>query len=220
MPAEHDAALLPALWFARVRCRPVVLRAIGSDDAAALADFVKALSPLSRLRRFHVALSELPPSWLRTLTRPDPAADLALLALAPGDDGRPQVVAEARYVAGDGGEPGEREFALAVADAWQGQGLGFELLRRLIDHAARHGVRRLVGDVLRDNLPLLRLAGRAGFGVRPHPTEARLVRVSQALLGATPDDVGTITRLPPAALSRAARGTSLLRAAADQTGFN
>jgi GNAT superfamily N-acetyltransferase len=177
MAAERDTGELPALWFARSSCRPVVLRRVEADDAAVFESFVKALSPMSRQRRFHFPLTVLPPSWLHRLTGPDPATELAMVAIALRD-GRPECVAEARYAVGD---DGEREFALAVADDWQGQGLGRELLRRLVTHAAARGVRHLFGDVLRDNAPMLRLAQQAGFRLGTHPADARLLRVVQTL---------------------------------------
>jgi acetyltransferase len=78
-------------------------------------------------------------------------------------------------------QPSRGEFALAVADAWQGQGLAGRLLRRLCDHASRRGLRSLFGDVLHDNLPMLRLARRQGFAIRMHPVDPRLRRVTRQL---------------------------------------
>jgi hypothetical protein len=67
---------------------------------------------------------------------------------------------DARYVLT--GEHGEAEFALTVADAWQHRGLGPALMQHLRRHARRHGVSRLVGDVLRTNPAMLRLGRRMG----------------------------------------------------------
>jgi acetyltransferase len=57
----------------------------------------------------------------------------------------------------------EAEFAVLVADAHQGKGLGAELTRRLIQVAADEKLERLVGDILPDNLVMLRLCERLGF---------------------------------------------------------
>jgi len=74
---------------------------------------------------------------------------------APG-----RIVADARYVLDDSGVTAE--FAIAVADDWQHAGLGRELLLRLADHARAHGVLRLHGDVLWDNLPMQRMVAALG----------------------------------------------------------
>ena len=74
-----------------------------------------------------------------------------------------------------------RLLALAVADGWQGRGIGRSMLRGLDRHAARHGVRCLYGDVLRDNLPMIELARSLDYRVLRHPAEARLVRVQRVL---------------------------------------
>jgi GNAT superfamily N-acetyltransferase len=74
------------------------------------------------------------------------------------------LLGEARYVR-DG--DGAAEFAIAVADAWQGRGLGRRLLAELEDRASAAGVRRLVGDTLRGNAGMIGLARKVGYAVLP-----------------------------------------------------
>src|SRR6266853_1075505 len=69
------------------------------------------------------------------------------------------------------------EFAITVADAWQGRGIGRKLLALLADSARGHGMRRIVGDVLATNTPMLRLARSQGFRADWHPEGAELRRV-------------------------------------------
>ncbi|MFO1540658.1 MAG: GNAT family N-acetyltransferase [Chloroflexota bacterium] len=59
------------------------------------------------------------------------------------------------------------EFAVLVADPWQGRGLGAELLGRLVDVARREGLRSVTGEILATNGPMLRLATRLGFRAEP-----------------------------------------------------
>lgn len=164
--------------------RLVQLRPIRASDGALLEAFFSALSPATRHRRFHGGVNNVTPALLQRMTQPDPRHEMALLAIAV-DAGRTRCVGEARYAAGDG-PPGEREFALVVADAWQGAGLGSTMLRRLDRHARDQGVERLVGDVLADNAPMIALARRHGYAVQRHPTDARLLRMSRALEPARP----------------------------------
>jgi acetyltransferase len=157
--------------------RVVVVRPVARFDAAAEQDFVRALSPASRLRRFHVGLRELPPSLLQAMTDVDHRDHVAIIAEALDADDEPRLVADARYVR-EAANPNRAEFALAVADDWQGRGLGRSLLARLARHAARQGVQRLWGDVLINNQPMLALADALGARVDASPEGADLRRVS------------------------------------------
>lgn len=159
--------------------RAVTVRAVQAADLQLESDFVAhGLTQQSRYQRFQTALSELPPGMARYFTEIDLRQHVALLALAETENG-PQQVGEVRYVC-DGELPDQAEFALAVADNWQGQGLGARLLRQLVRIARQHGVRLLYGDVLRTNIPMLALARAQGFAPRPQG-DARLVRMALAL---------------------------------------
>jgi len=61
------------------------------------------------------------------------------------------------------------EFAIVVADAWQGRGLGRALLERLIA-ARERGYARMVGSVLAMNATMLSFVKRLGFASRRDPT--------------------------------------------------
>ncbi len=162
-----------------VRIRPVRAR-----DASALGAMIRDLSPLSRLRRFHAGLRELPPDLLMRFTHPLPIDELALVATTTAA-GRETCIAEARYALGDG-PPDEREFALVVADGWQGRGIARQLLCWLLQRARRRGVARLYGDVMRDNRPMLGLADSFGFARQRHPSDVGLVRVAKTIEPALP----------------------------------
>lgn len=183
-----DTALAPAAACATRNCsarwglpdgRAVTVRAVQAADLQLESDFVAhGLTQQSRYQRFQTALSELPPGMARYFTEIDFRQHVALLALTDTGHGTQQV-GEVRYVC-DGDLPDQAEFALAVADDWQGQGLGARLLRQLVRIARRHGVHRLYGDVLRTNTPMLALARAQGFSPSTQG-DARLVRMALAL---------------------------------------
>lgn len=192
----------PVMWSAS-DCRLVLLRPVRDDDASLVETFVNGLSPQSRMRRFHTGLSSLPPAWLRWMLHPDPSHDVALLAIGV-ENGRPVCIGEARYALGEG-PPGEREFALVIADAWQGVGLGSELLRQLAEHAERRGIHRLVGDVMRDNPSMIELARRNGYAIRTHPGDPRLLQVARSLDASMPAGAAHAAAHSPVATPSAAR---------------
>jgi acetyltransferase len=178
----------PSVLIDRLRLadgREVIVRPVLAFDAAAEQDFVRALSAGSRQRRFHVGLRELPPSLLRAMTDVDHDAHVAVLAEAIGEDDDATIVADARYVRGPSAELGrnEAEFAIAVADAWQGVGLGRALMRHLSRHAARHGVQRLVGDVLPGNRAMFTITDALGGRLAASPNGPGVIRAHFDLMG-------------------------------------
>lgn len=153
----------------------LIVRPLLPQDEAAEQAFVMALSAASRYRRFHVGLRALPPSALARLVHVDHERHVALVAHPEGEDDEPTIVADARYVFTG---TAEAEFAIAVSDAWQRRGLGRRLLALLARHAARHGVQRLTGDVLADNVPMLNLLQGLGCAVAPRDDEAGVLQAT------------------------------------------
>lgn len=149
------------------------LRPISACDAAAEQAFFNALSLDSRHKRFHIGLRELSPALLKLLTEVDQSQHVAWVVEAV-EPGQP-VIADARYVH-EAERPERAEFALAVADDWQGRGLGRRLVAHLAAHARRHGVRQLYGDILADNRRMLALMREFGARMQVHPDGPQLVR--------------------------------------------
>ena len=69
------------------------------------------------------------------------------------------------------------EFAIAVADAWQGKGLGSRLMRYLIEIAEQRGYRRIEGEVLSENRDMLGLMRALGFQTTYDPDDLSVRRV-------------------------------------------
>src|SRR6202040_1956398 len=90
------------------------------------------------------------------------------------------MVGEARYVI-DEHDPAACEFAIAVADDWQGCGIGRALLAKLEREAAASGIRRMLADTLYDNKAMRRLAARNGYAVKTNHDDARLVKLEKQL---------------------------------------
>ena len=158
----------------------VTVRPVLPQDAALQHDFfTRQMGNHSRYQRFMISMRELPSSTAEYFTRIDYHDHFALIAETFDDKGHRQV-GDARFVR-EHGQPESAEFALAVADAWQGRSVGRRLLQTLVSAAQGQGVQTLFGDVLRDNTPMLGLAQASGFAVRRHPDDARLLRVSRAL---------------------------------------
>ena len=135
--------------------RSVRVRPLSERDEDAEQAFFGGLSAASRFRRFHVGLRDLPPAMLHAMTHIDQQQHVALVA-----EHDERIVADARYVRL--ADSGDADFAVAVADDWQRQGLGRLLVERLLQHARAQGVRGLVGDVLWDNRPMIAMVRELG----------------------------------------------------------
>jgi acetyltransferase len=136
--------------------RTVRVRPIRPEDAARELRFFERLSERSRFQRFMQYMRELSPRMLARFTQLDYDRELALVALWEGE-----LVAVGRYAPNADGETAE--FALVVADEWQGKGLGHALLKRLCNAARAAGYRALYGHILDANRDMLELARHLGF---------------------------------------------------------
>lgn len=68
-------------------------------------------------------------------------------------------------------EGNEAEFALLVADQFQRQGVGTELLRRLIQFARDEHLQRLIGDILPENLGMQAVCKKLGIALHYSPED-------------------------------------------------
>jgi RimJ/RimL family protein N-acetyltransferase len=159
----------------RITIRPV----LPQDDAVTKA-FFRSLSTRSRYNRFMRAFHDLPEALLTHFTHVDYNAHLALIAEI-FTDGSEIAVGEARYVVSADGK--SAEFAVSIADDWQGRGLATLLLSRLITTARNAGVGTITGETLASNAAMLHLARKAGFSSELDGEVAGLVHLSLRLAG-------------------------------------
>ena len=147
------------MWAERLRDgEQIVIRPIRPEDRSELAAGMQRLSPESRYRRFLTPASELSAAQLSYLTEVDHSDHEALVALQPETG---HGIGVARFVR----SPEDRELAevaVAVADSWQGRGVGTALLGRLAERARAEGVSRFTAEVLAENRPMLELIDAIG----------------------------------------------------------
>ncbi|GAB3280941.1 bifunctional acetate--CoA ligase family protein/GNAT family N-acetyltransferase [Parahaliea aestuarii] len=159
--------------------RQFLVRPIRPEDAAMERRFVDGLSSESRYFRFMYGMGDITPAMLARFTQIDYDREMALVVVENDDSEAAAIKAVARYVANPGGE--SCEFALAVADDMQRQGIGSELMRRLMEMARQRGFREMEGDVLAQNSKMLKLCRGLGFTLRRDPDDAEIMQVSRPL---------------------------------------
>lgn len=142
----------------------VHLRAIRPEDREALLGGFQKLSPESRRNRFLDTKRNLSGKELDFLTLVDFSSHVALVAEIETDN-ELVPVAVGRFVR-DPVMPEHAEFALTVADAWQGRGIGKVLLRHLIDCARGLGVEYFDATLFTENRPMLQLLRHSGLALQ------------------------------------------------------
>ena len=146
----------------------IVIRPIRPEDADMEQEFVRNLSPEAKYFRFMNALQELSQEMLVRLTQIDYWNEMALIAVKP-DGGAEEQIGVARYTTNL--DLRSCEFALVVSDAWQGHGIGHQLMRKLMEVARDRGLERMRGQVLSNNSRMLNLMSSLNFSVAPDPDD-------------------------------------------------
>ncbi|MCD6452992.1 MAG: bifunctional acetate--CoA ligase family protein/GNAT family N-acetyltransferase [Dehalococcoidales bacterium] len=153
--------------------RQVLLRPIRPEDEPLERELIANLSPeTSRFRFFHV-LKETTHEMLNRFCNIDYDREMAIIAEYTSN-GKRRNVGVGRLLIEFGREIGE--FAVVVADDFQGNGLGQKLVDMLIDVAQGKGLKSIYGVVLNDNKKMIGLGTKLGFIVeRYSPEESKLV---------------------------------------------
>ncbi|HWE21102.1 MAG TPA: GNAT family N-acetyltransferase [Hyphomicrobiaceae bacterium] len=143
----------------------VLIRPVLPQDEDLTSAFFGRLPARARYDRFLAPVRDLSPELVKRFTNIDYASHLALVA-ETFTGGHETVVAEARY-ARTVGDASVAEFAVSVAEDWQGRGLASLLLAKLLCRATAAGIARVVGETLASNEKMLHLARKAGFAATP-----------------------------------------------------
>jgi acetyltransferase len=150
----------------------VIIRPIKPEDEPAMVKFHETLSEESVYHRYFSGLKLSQRIAHERLTRicfNDYDREIALVAeLKPmlAEDEK-KIIAVGRLSKLTGTNEGE--FALLISDAWHRQGLGTELLRRLIEIGKVEKLSKITGQVLAENHAMHHICGKVGFKVIHDP---------------------------------------------------
>ena len=141
--------------------RQAEIRALRSDDRADLIAAFGRTSSQSRYRRFFALKDGFTEGEIAFFLNIDFIDHVALVAVVD-EGGQPVIVGCGRYIVV---QPGKAEVAFAVVDQYQGQGIGAALLRHLAAIARSAKLQELIAEVLPDNIPMLKVFEKDGFGL-------------------------------------------------------
>lgn len=158
--------------------RNITIRPIRPEDAEIEQAFVRGLSEEARYFRFMFSVQELSQTMLLRFTQIDYSREMALIAVTFEQDKEIEL-GVARFAISPEGE--SCEFALVIADAMQGKGLGQKLMTALMDAARAKGLKVMAGEVLKTNTNMLKLMNRLGFSIEDRLDDDNIKRVRKIL---------------------------------------
>ncbi|MGP8198246.1 MAG: bifunctional acetate--CoA ligase family protein/GNAT family N-acetyltransferase [Limisphaerales bacterium] len=149
----------------------VVIRPIRPEDEPLMVKFHETLSEESVYHRYFSALKLSQRVAHERLTRicfNDYDREIALVAEhTDAKTGRREILGVGRLSKVHGAN--EAEFAVLVTDRCQKQGLGTELLKRLVQVGREEKLARIAADIMADNHAMQQLSRKVGFKLEHNP---------------------------------------------------
>ncbi|MBU6953014.1 bifunctional acetate--CoA ligase family protein/GNAT family N-acetyltransferase [Hahella sp. HN01] len=145
--------------------RKAEIRPVRGEDEPSHIEFYSGLSPESiRYRFFHYRKSFTHDEMVQML-QIDYDREMAFIAMSPKESGYGEDTLGTVRAWTDADNL-QCEFAIIVRDDLRGENLGWVLMRKIIEYCREKGTVEMVGSVLPDNKPMLRLAEKLGFSIR------------------------------------------------------
>ena len=146
----------------------LTLRPIRPEDEPLMVKFHGTLSDRSVYLRYlhpmHLT-QRIAHERLARICFIDYAREMAIVADRPDGEKGHEILGVGRLSKTGGGNE-EAEFAILVADHFQGHGLGTQLLRRLVEIGRDEGLRFIVGYISTENDGMQSVARKLGFSIR------------------------------------------------------
>jgi acetyltransferase len=142
---------------------PVLLRPMKPEDESLVSDFLARCSEETVYFRYFRLIKKWTHEMLIRFTQNDYDREIGLMAI--GEPPGPEVMLGVSRLVMTA-DRATAEFAVIVADLWQGKGLGPKLVEGVIAIAREQGVRLLWGEVLAQNQPMLEVVKRLGFKLK------------------------------------------------------
>lgn len=150
----------------------ITVRPIRPKDEPQMVKFHQSLSEQSVRFRYFGSVSVESRTGHERLVRTcfnDYDREIALVAERTQNDAAGEILGVARLIKAHGLD--EAEFAILIADAWQGMGLGTALLKLLVEVGREEKLRRITGQVLAENTTMLEMSRNIGFDLQWRPEE-------------------------------------------------
>jgi len=163
-PYSHLAiSPYPAHYTYNVKLRDglnVKIRPIKPEDELLEKEMFKNLSKQTQYFRFFGYIKDVTHEMLVRYTQIDYEREMALMAEVE-EDGKKHMIGVVRIVNDIGDK--SAEFAIVVADPWQGRGLGSKLTDLILKIAKENGIPKIYATVLKANKTMIQMFKNRGF---------------------------------------------------------
>jgi acetyltransferase len=146
----------------------LLIRPIRPEDEPKVVEYHKGISEKSVYLRYFRALQydqRVAHERLVRICHADYDREVVLVAERDDEEsGESKIVGIGRLTRA--GSSTTAEYAILISDAYQGHGLGTELLRRLLAYGREEGIKRVEAYILAENRGMLHISEKLGFSFK------------------------------------------------------
>ncbi len=159
--------------------REAFVRPVRPEDEEEFRRFFQRITPEDLRLRFFAPVRDFSHTFLARLTQLDYARAIAFVAF---DRDSHEMMGAVRVHADANHETGE--YGILLRSDLKGLGLGWVLMKLMIEWAKVEGLREIEGQVLRENTTMLEMCRNLGFSIRSDPgdLEVRIVTLPIAAI--------------------------------------
>jgi acetyltransferase len=147
----------------------IFLRPVRPDDEPLYRSFFARVTPDDLRLRFFAPVKEFSHAFIARFTQIDYARAMAFIAIREATG---EMLGVVRVHVSTDAETGE--YAALVRSDMKGHGLGWLMMRMLIEYARAEGLRSINGQVLPDNTTMLTMCKELGFELTRDPNDPQL----------------------------------------------
>lgn len=159
--------------------RAVLMRPIRPEDEALYPDFFTEVTPEDLRLRFFAPIKDFSHAFLAKLTQLDYERAIAFAAIEKQSGkllGAVRLHADPDHVSG--------EYAILLRSNLKGQGLGWKLMKLMIEWAKADGISTVKGEILRENRTMISMCEALGFSVKSSPDDESIAVVTLPVVDA------------------------------------
>jgi acetyltransferase len=144
----------------------VFVRPVRPEDEPLYVDFFKKVTPEDLRLRFFAKVKDFSHAFIARLTQLDYSRAIAFAAI---EESSGDLLGVVRLHADANHEEGE--YAILLRSDLKGRGLGWALMKLMVEFAKADGLARVKGQVLRENTTMLAMCEALGFKVTTDPDD-------------------------------------------------
>ena len=164
MPRDHDSVIEFASHQAHLTLRdgtPILIRRLTAEDTALYPDFLSDITAEDLRLRFFGAMRDVSHELLDKLIHYDPVCAMAFIAV----DEQSQKMLGVVGLHDDTSGGTAAEFAILVRSRLKDHGVGWLLMKHMIEFSRHKHLKTVQGQVLSENTTMLAMCAELGFHI-------------------------------------------------------